>query len=1217
MMTKINSFDYPPASIRVFSRIASATAIICGIIFLLAYVFYFWLPDAILPYIKSIKPNSAFCYILAGISLWIYCDIKSPFLKSIAELAAATIFLLGILTLFQYFFHVNIGIDQGFIREPLISTVSSISPPGRMSPIAATNFALIGFSLLWFDSKVLRITAHQVFMFFVIFLSSLELLGHIYKLGSSNAVFGVPDLYSQMSIPSIVIFLLLGFGIIFAQPQQGIMAIFTSRYSGGALARRLIPPAIILPIVVGYLVGLGGQWVGFNQAELGISLLVICTIILFAFMIIINAFLVDKVDIERNEAEQNLKLNQLKLQAILDHTSAVIYIQDLEGRYLLVNKQFENVFGITTPEVIGKKPHDVLPSQLAEQEMDTTHKVIESKMPMAIEENVYGNQARTYFANKFLLRNEHGAIYAVAGIATDITEMKSIHQTLRESEERLSLALKSAEAGTWSWDIPNNQVVWDDDTHMLFKLRPGTFPGNYESFLNLVHPLDRKNTQEVIQKCLDDGSEYESEFRILRPDETVRYLATKGKVYKDEFGNPIRMAGVCWDITNHKAAEEELRRAKETAENLAEKAETANRAKSAFLAVMSHEIRTPLNGVIGMTGLLLDTPLTTEQHEYIETIRISGEALRSVINDILDFSKIESGRMELEKIDFDIYSLVDDTVEMIAAQVHRKGIAIGAYIDPNVPTWLTGDASRIRQVLNNLLSNSAKFTEKGEISILVKASQKKDKQVTVLFEITDSGIGITTEILSRLFQPFSQGDLSTSRKYGGTGLGLAISKRLVEFMNGTIHVESMPGHGSKFWFTIPLTECKHAIAKIKKFEPSPELMNKRILCVDDNLINHNIIKQQVETWKMRCDTAINAAEALSMLKKAIDENDPYSLALIDYIMPGMNGVEMVRIMRKLPETEKTPVIMLSSIGTTFDTQKLQDLGISISLSKPVRQLKLFQSISAVLTQTAANPNEMADLTQPTPKKIKSARILLAEDNIINQRVTQKILAKLGYRADTVADGFEALTAIQQIPYDLILMDCQMPDMDGYTATQEIRHLEKKQKNRRIPIIAMTAHALKGDREKCLESGMDDYISKPVDVQKLALILEHYLEGNHKPEHTSTPTNDNPKSTHIDMNRLHDIFGDDQKAIDELIKSFITSTKELLIDISKALEANDHESAKLLLHRLKGSAGNLGVIKIHELSAEAEAKVLEADWASAQQIYATILVEFEALQAMDI
>ncbi len=525
--------------------------------------------------------------------------------------------------------------------------------------------------------------------------------------------------------------------------------------------------------------------------------------------------------------------------------------------------------------------------------------------------------------------------------------------------------------------------------------------------------------------------------------------------------------------------------------------EEANQGKSEFLAAMSHEIRTPLNGVIGMTNMLLDTVLTSAQKEYIDIIRISGEILLSVINDVLDFSKIESGNVELENLEFNLHTLIEDAVETIAASVYKKNIAIGTRIDSNVPMKVMGDSTRIRQILNNLLGNAAKFTEKGEISINahVVKTRKEDRiyanKTLVLFEVNDTGIGVIPEVREKLFKPFSQGDISTTRKYGGTGLGLIISKRLVEMMGGVIDLESIPGVGSKFWFTLPFEIVS---AEVNRTDVSfqNELQGVRVLCVDDNEINRKIIRYQLESWKMTCDTAASADEALLMLSESLKKNRPYELVISDYLMPGKNGIDFVKSMRMIEQFAQAPVIILSSFGVVFDVEKISQLGVAFYLTKPVRKSKLLDCLLSAL-QIKENPelNQENHLLESHAVKLKAEKILLVEDNEINQKVALSILKKIGYEAEVVSNGREAIQAVEKNTYHLILMDCQMPEMDGYTAAVKIRELEKTQ-NRHTPIIAMTAYALKGDREKCLKTGMDDYITKPIDINKLKEKLNDWL-----------------------------------------------------------------------------------------------------------------------------
>jgi len=1204
MKTLSNLIPQWPAT---FTKLASSFVIVIGAMAIIGWAFSFWLPNVLLPFLAVFKPLTAVCFILAGMALWLRTERDGIGRDYLAEICAGFIFIIAILTLFEYCFNVDLGIDKRLFKDYLESA-PTFSPPGRMSPFSATNFALLGAVLFLQDHKLISFRVIQTFIAISIAITFFELLVNIY-IGSFTPI---EIQYTLVSIPLIMTFLLLELGLLLGRPTQGIAYLITNRSVSGELTRRLILPSIIFPIFLAYL-ELVGIKAGLYEEEFGVSLLVLSITALYIGLILINGYFNNELDIKRLKAEREMKFSQKQLQDILDHTNTVVYLTDPSGKFLLVNRQFEKLFHKSNIEIIGNTIHHVFPKAIANKFVENNQRVLQSREPLSIEEVVPDKQElRTFISSKFPLFNEQGAAYAIGGISTDITEMKKMDKILLEKQERFNLALKSAQAGTWSWDIVEDKIVWDEYMHYLFGIKPESFLGKYDFAINLIHRQDRQRVADEIQRALLNRTEFETEFRVPYAHNLIRNIALRGKIYRDESNQAVHMTGVCWDITQRKHAEEELVHSKEKAEKLAEKAEEANHAKSAFLAAMSHEIRTPLNGVIGMTSLLLDTPLSAEQREYIEIVLISGEALLSIINDILDFSKIESGHMELEHIHFNIQELADDAVEMVAIETHKKGIAVGAFIESDMPEWFNGDPARIRQVLNNLLSNAAKFTEKGEISLRIKLNKLEGNEALLQFEVIDTGSGISPEARPRLFQAFSQGDISTSRKHGGTGLGLVICKRLVEIMGGTIDVESIPNGGSRFWFTIKL-EVSDTPGKKIEYKLLPELAQSRILCVDDNTINRDIVKRQITTWKMRCDVASNAAEALALLAKAVQENDPYKLVLIDYIMPGMNGLELIQLMRKLDDFAHTPVVIMSPLGATFGLDEMKKLNISMCITKPSRQYKLYETIIAVLK----NKSDAVIADQPftsSPTEMKNFRILLAEDNPVNQQVALRILTKKGYLTDTVKNGLEALHAIQNTSYDLILMDCQMPDMDGYRAATEIRKFEEPLQ-KHTPIIAMTAHALKGDRQKCISSGMDDYIAKPIDVKALAAMLERWLSvGPVEKPVIMTNTNDVvEKLIYIDMDRIHGIFGDDYVGIKEFLKSFVLSTSNILKELKQAIQNQDQQLVKNIFHQLKGSTGNCGALTLYEQCLKAEKYVQEPDWKAIDKLYDEMIEIFKNMQ----
>jgi PAS domain S-box-containing protein len=667
-------------------------------------------------------------------------------------------------------------------------------------------------------------------------------------------------------------------------------------------------------------------------------------------------------------------------------------------------------------------------------------------------------------------------------------ERKRAEEQLRTSEMLLSESQRIAHLGSFELDLVSGLVNWSDETWRIFGLekRPSY---SFREYLETIHPDDRALVKDLLKRAQRETVFQPYHHRIVRSDGSVRVITTDGQFIGGTGNHPVKFIGVHQDVTEQKSMEKELQEARDSAVESA-------RLKSEFLANMSHEIRTPMNGVIGMTGLLLDTQLTDEQRDFAETIRSSGDALLTIINDILDFSKIEAGKLQFETLDFVLTNAVEDTIELLAERAHQKKIELASLICSDVPTALRGDPGRLRQVITNLLGNAMKFTEQGEVILRAVKERETDTQAVIRFEITDTGIGISEAARANLFQAFTQADGSTTRKYGGTGLGLAISKQLVEMMGGQIGVDSVEGKGSTFWFTATFEKQVEAAVVSR---PLVSLEKLRVLIVDDNATNRTILTHQLGAWGMIHAEAESGTSALESLRSAAAAGEAFDLAVLDLMMPGMDGFELARQIKSDPGIAAVNLIMLTSFGGRGENTTANASGIAAYLTKPVRQSQLFDCLTEVVA--ANNPEERSKETADVvtkhalkEKKILSNKlILLAEDNIVNQKVALRQLQKLGYRADAVANGREAVEALERIPYDLVLMDCQMPEMDGYEATAEIRR--RAPTSRHTWIVAMTANALEGDRLKCIAAGMDDYISKPVNPELLGSVLDRLLGPN--------------------------------------------------------------------------------------------------------------------------
>ena len=860
---------------------------------------------------------------------------------------------------------------------------------------------------------------------------------------------------------------------------------------------------------------------------------------------------------------------------------------DLEGRIDYFNAAAESLTGFSSEEVRGRdfgelvRQDDGAPSSVR-RAMDEGEPV---RVPEAALLRRDGSPI-CVASSASPLRGEDGSLIGGLAIMRDITDRIKAEKRLRESEEQYRVLVETVQEGIAFVGADEGGTInyCNEAYAKILGFTAEELIGR--SFFEFVDEGQGEVARrQRVLRLQGVGSTYE--ITVTAADGAKKVLSATGTPITNPDGSYGGAVQSIVDVTERKRYEEDLQRARAAAEE-------ASRAKSEFLANMSHEVRTPMNGVIGMTELLLGTPLDREQRDYAQTIKVSGENLLVIINDILDFSKIEAGQMQTEITDLDPRGVVEDVAALVAEQAHQKGLELASLVDPEVPAKLRGDPVRIRQVLTNLVGNAVKFTDSGEVVVRASLVGEDDISTTVRFEVRDTGVGIPPEKQRGIFESFSQADSSTTRRYGGTGLGLTISRLLVGLMGGRIWVESEPGVGSSFFFELPLQKEREGAALSQKTARS-DLRGLRVLLVDDNPTNRRILSRQTASWGMSNKSAEDGPGALDELRAAARGGEPYDLAVLDMQMPEMDGLQLARKIKSDPKISGTRLVLLTSMGRQRDDgREALAAGIEAYLTKPVRQSELYDALANVLGDHTEDHGGEADLiTRHSILEKRSGSgvpVLVAEDNPVNQKVARRMLEVLGYSADVVENGAKAVEAVLGREYGAVLMDVQMPEMDGYEATGAIRRLEAVA-GRRTPIIAMTANALAGDREQALEAGMDDYLSKPVQRDRLSEVLRHWIPSEdpsvaeREPDDRTIPGPEDPLDRSV-IEGILELQGSGEPGLfAELTDLFLEATPPQLEKIREAFEKGDTETLKRTAHTLKGSAGNMGARRMSELCEE--------------------------------